>query len=154
MTLLPNSAFASDNGPLQVLCLLPKAIRAKILAADSGCCLWTGAQFTTGYGLLNYEGKLWKAHRLIWTLVNGPIPPRIHCLHHCDTPLCVNPSHLFLGTNRDNQQDKASKGRHWQQKKTHCPQGHEYTPENTYLPPSGGRKCCICKGIPPRRRSA
>jgi len=134
-----------------VLCKLPAVIRQKIYEDNYGCWLWSGTRFTTGYGLIRHQGKLWKAHRLIWTFVNGPIRPRIHCCHHCDNPLCVNPNHLFLGTNRDNQQDKARKGRHWQQKKTHCPHGHAYTPENTYLPPSGGRHCCICKGISPRK---
>jgi hypothetical protein len=147
----------SDNGAFSVLCKVPDAIRRNIEVSHSGCWLWRGLQFTTGYGAFKFEGKTWKAHRLLWTLLNGPIPPRIHCLHHCDTPLCVNvidtEHHVFLGTNRDNHQDKASKGRHWQQKKTHCPKGHPYTPENTYTPPSGGRHCCICKGMPPRTLS-
>ena len=79
------------QGPLTVLlCKLPDAIRQQIEVVESGCWLWTGTQFTTGYGLICQDGKLWKAHRYIWTLINGPIPPRIQCLHHCDTPACVN----------------------------------------------------------------
>ena len=151
MTLLPKSAPMSDKGTQSILCKVPDRLRRQIRVTDSGCWIWAGTRFSTGYGLIPQDGRLQKAHRVIWAYVNGPIPPRIHVLHRCDIPLCVNPSHLFLGTNRDNQQDKANKGRHWQQKKTHCPKGHEYTPENTYIPPSGGRHCCICKGMPPRK---
>lgn len=127
-----------------MLSRLPDSIRANIDIHYSDCWLWTGTRFTTGYGLISKDGKLWKAHRLVWTLTCGPIPPGIHCCHRCDVPLCVNPEHLFLGTNRDNQQDKASKGRHWQQKKTACPQGHVYTPENTYISKPGHRRCLTC----------
>ena len=119
---------------------------------QNGCWLWMGPRFSTGYGLITWQGKGWKAHRLIWTLLRGPIPEKTQVLHHCDTPLCVNVEKcLFLGTDKDNHQDKAAKGRPWQQKKTHCPQGHPYSPENTYHPPQGGRQCCICKGLPPRK---
>jgi hypothetical protein len=131
---------------------LPAAIRDHIAIQSNGCWLWTGVKLSTGYGTVRWQSKQWRAHRLVWTLTNGPIPEGLDVLHHCDTPLCVNViTCLFLGTDKDNHQDKAKKGRHWQQKKTHCPQGHAYTPENTYIPPSGGRHCCICKGISPRK---
>lgn len=123
---------------------LPEFVRKHITLDPSGCWLWTGPKFSTGYGLIHHEGKLWKAHRLVWVLTFGPIPRGIQCCHRCDRPLCVNPSDLFLGTNRDNQQDKAAKGRHWQQKKTACPQGHAYTPENTYISKAGHRRCLTC----------
>jgi len=131
---------------------LPLWISKQIAVQPDGCWLWTGTKFSTGYGLIRWGGKNWKAHRLIWTLLCGDIPAGIDVLHRCDTPLCVNPTKcLFLGTDKDNHQDKTAKGRHWQQKKTHCPQGHPYTPENTYRTRQGGRQCCICKGIPPRK---
>lgn len=106
-----------------------------------------GARFSTGYGLCHYEGKAWKAHRLVWTKLNGPIPAGIDCCHTCDVKECVNPAHIFLGTDADNHQDKARKGRHWQQKKTACVHGHAYTPENTYRDPDGYRHCRTCKGM-------
>jgi hypothetical protein len=147
-----NSPLRRAEGPISVsLCKLaieqlPPILREHVKVTASGCWVWTGALFTTGYGLLTIDRKLWRVHRLSWTLMRGPIPPRFQVCHHCDNPPCINPNddHLFLGTNRDNQRDKAAKGRHWQQKKTVCPQGHAYTPENTYISKTGHRRCLIC----------
>lgn len=136
----------SSNG----LGVLPSFIRELTQVDDeTGCWLWCGSRFSTGYGLISYD-RLWKAHRLVWTLVNGEIPPNIQVCHKCDTPPCINPNHLFLGTAKQNQQDKAAKGRHWQQKKTHCPKGHPYDDRNTYHPPGApsARQCRTCKNIP------
>lgn len=63
------------------------------------------------YGHLSYQGKHWAAHRLSWTIANGPIPDGVQVLHHCDNPPCVRPDHLFLGTIGDNIRDAAAKGR-------------------------------------------
>ncbi|MGW7598161.1 HNH endonuclease [Streptomyces antimycoticus] len=52
-----------------------------------------------------------RAHRYSWEMANGPIPESLHVLHHCDTPLCVRPDHLFLGTALENARDKVAKGR-------------------------------------------
>ena len=144
------------QGPItHILDGLPLPLRSKIHVQPNGCWLWVGKRFSTGYGYVRWEKKTWRVHRLIWHLLQGPIPTGLDVLHHCDTPACVNITRcLFLGTDKDNHQDKAAKGRHWQQQKTHCPHGHPYTPENTYIPPSGGRHCCICKGIPPRKVAA
>jgi hypothetical protein len=65
-------------------------------------------------------------------------------MHTCDNPPCVNPAPLRVGSQGDNMRDMAAKGRQWLQKVTHCPQGHEYTPDNT-LPQRGtGRRCKAC----------
>jgi hypothetical protein len=78
---------------------------------NSGCFLWGGAVYRKGYGKFCVEGKLRSAHRVAWKLYNGPIPDDLHVLHKCDNPVCVNPAHLFLGTNADNMRDKDEKGR-------------------------------------------
>jgi hypothetical protein len=72
-----------------------------------GCWLWTRAKDRRGYGIF-LAGK---AHRFAWTLANGSIPDGLCVLHHCDNPSCVNPSHLFLGSQMDNVADKVKKGR-------------------------------------------
>ncbi|HQR98114.1 MULTISPECIES: HNH endonuclease signature motif containing protein [unclassified Polaromonas] len=78
----------------------------------SGCWLWTGAISRRGYGVFQLGvGTQGKAHRVSWELANGPIPDGLGVLHRCDTPGCVNPSHLFLGTNSDNMADMVQKKR-------------------------------------------
>lgn len=111
---------------------------------EDGCWLWTGYRSPAGYGQAGYEGKVWLAHRLAWTLTNGPIPAGLQVCHACDRPPCINPAHLWLGTNADNSADKAAKGRARRPVLTHCPAGHEYTPENTVAWASG-RRCRTCR---------
>lgn len=75
------------------------------------CWKWDAARLTDGYGSFSIKGKTQRAHRVAWELANGEIPGGVHVLHRCDNPSCVNPTHLFLGTNRDNIVDSISKGR-------------------------------------------
>ena len=71
-----------------------------------GCWLWTGCRNSKGYGTFWNGEKVTGAHRVSWAMTNGPIPESLHVLHHCDISGCVNPEHLYLGTNSDNVRDK------------------------------------------------
>lgn len=77
----------------------------------NGCHEFTAQKNASGYGVISIDGKQGLAHRVSWVAHNGAIPCGLHVLHKCDNPKCVNPEHLFLGTNRDNVDDKIAKGR-------------------------------------------
>lgn len=83
---------------------------------NSGCWLWTGSLTRGGYGhIRDMVGDNWgmrRAHRVSYELNKGDIPQGKVIMHTCDNPLCVNPSHLKVGTNLENTRDKVSKGRH------------------------------------------
>lgn len=77
----------------------------------TGCWLWTGAVDKDDYGWAVWRRKTIKAHRLSWAEARGPIPVGLLVCHTCDTPRCINPDHLWLGTNLQNTQDRNRKGR-------------------------------------------
>jgi len=90
----------------------PEDIFLERVAKTETCWYWTGHLNSKGYGI--FKKKL--AHRASYKLFVGPIPPDMLVCHTCDTPDCVNPEHLFLGTFKDNTRDMINKGRaYWQE---------------------------------------
>ncbi len=86
------------------------------MAMPSGCVHFTGGLDKNGYGQIQLtrwakEHQVVKAHRLAYICAFGPFPLELLVCHHCDNPVCINPKHLFLGTNKDNTEDKVRKGR-------------------------------------------
>ena len=84
----------------------------KVDRRSSDCWDWLASEDRDGYGRFWDGEKHVRAHRFAWTLFRGPIPEGKQVLHECDNPPCVNPDHLFLGTNTDNIKDMMQKGRH------------------------------------------
>lgn len=81
------------------------------VGAPDECWEWTGCRHTKGYGDFSAGGKHIRAHRFSWIIANGEISTGLSVLHRCDNPPCINPSHLFLGTVRENILDMIHKGR-------------------------------------------
>lgn len=117
----------------------------------SGKCLeWTGNYFnhpTKGktYPYMYYKNKVWRGNRLVLFLFTGDIPANKHALHTCDNTRCVNPEHLYWGTNIQNVKDMCNRKRSYQQKKTQCRAGHPYRGDNLRIDKDGRRVCKSCK---------
>ena len=126
-------------------------------ATSDGCWFWPGPKDRFGYGRVWHNGRKIGLHRLVWELAYGRKAEGNIC-HACDNPACINPAHLWVGTQADNLRDMMRKGRGRGQftfgrprsSATHCAHGHEFTAENTYN--WGGRRFCrACDRLRQRR---
>jgi hypothetical protein len=110
------------------------------------CLEWQGSRYKNGYGKLGRVGIV--AHRIAYELTRGKVPTNMCLDHLCKNRLCVNPEHLEVVTlvenvmRGDSQHAKNAR-------KTHCKQGHEFTPDNTYTPPRkpNSRYCKKCQRL-------
>jgi len=112
--------------------------REKVDQIPDGCWLWTGTITRKGYGMFWPDAGGVPAHRFAYELLVGPIPDGLQLDHLCRVRHCVNPAHLEPVTSKENQVrspfDPAAR--------THCPHGHPYSHENTYVDPTSGGRCC------------
>lgn len=131
--------------------------------APDACWPWTGATQANGYGVTTREGRAARAHRVAYEIAKGPIPEGFEIDHQCHDPQtcpggpsdphrrCCNPAHLIAVVKGIN--NSSSRCVSVNALKTHCPRGHEYTPENTKILRSGSRACRECARISSRERA-
>lgn len=113
----------------------------------TGCWIFTGCLHPQGYGLFYFEGRPRKANRIAAYLwlgldINDSKQFACHKDDICNNKACFNPDHLYVGTSQDNVRDMKKQP---QKIKTHCKNGHEYTPSNTGKDYLGNRRCKICR---------
>lgn len=89
----------------------PSIILERYKIDANGCWVWSATCFQFGHGRVKIKSKDLKAHRVSWEYHKGPIPDGMFVLHTCDNPPCINPEHLFLGTQLENMRDMHSKNR-------------------------------------------
>jgi hypothetical protein len=106
-------------------------LMAKVQEDPSGCWIWNGAKRSKrqdrpdGYGAMWFCGAMRPAHVVAYILFVDAELHGLKVLHRCDTPLCVRPEHLFLGTDSDNMLDCSAKGRHHMSSRSTCKNGHD-----------------------------
>ncbi len=111
------------------------------------CWDWLASKRAFGYGQFRFKNKIYSAHIFSWIIANKR-KPKLCILHKCDNPSCVNPSHLYEGTKKQNTIDSVVRNRHYEKRKKYCENGHQFTKENTIIikKKNGvlGRRCRIC----------
>lgn len=105
-------------------------------ARQGDCLVWTGHRYPNGYACIPWRGKQVLGHRLSYEQQVGPIPEGLVLDHLCRNKACINPAHLEPVTSGENTRRAM---------RTHCVNGHEFTPENTYKPADGKRYCRECR---------
>lgn len=128
---------------------LPPRIASKIELGDDGCWNWTACRDRQGYGGTSVAGRRWLAHRLVYTLMIGEIPPGLEVDHLCFVRHCVNPAHLEAVTHAENDRRRS-------EHQTVCRRaGHSLVdPSNVRLDSRGQRNCRKCNAAQQRTRYA
>lgn len=110
---------------------------------DGECFVWTGSRNYAGYGIMNRNYKLRKAHREVYEATVGPIPEGLVIDHLCGNKACINPDHLEPVTQQENIR-RGTAPAAINARKTHCKNGHEFSDDNTVVRGDGGRECRTC----------
>ena len=128
---------------------LPDAWKSRIVCDSNGCWLWTGVVSRDGYAQAFVNKKGVALHREVYSRLVEEIPTGLEIDHLCRVRNCLNPEHMEPVTHAENM-------RRYSETKTHCPQGHEYTQENTILDKRKngrvGKRCRTCYNAYQRRR--
>lgn len=133
--------------------ILKNVKHTEVLFDGEPCWEWQMSRIRAGYGQLFVEGKHNYTHRLMYQLCKGPIPEGLQIDHLCRNRACCNPAHLEAVTSGEN--TKRGVLLENLRSKTHCKNGHEFTPENTKRhKATGGRYCRICMNAGSKARKA
>jgi hypothetical protein len=128
-------------------------VMKQVKVDPAGCWLWQGFKGHTGYAQINYRGKSLNGHRMMWIIHRGiKLVTEQYVLHRCDVRHCLNPDHMWIGTAKDNNNDCARKGRHYEGSRTHCERGHPFAGDNLRLAKQKGGKyirrvCIACEKL-------
>lgn len=133
-----SSEVATPDHPL--LQGMDKRRRSKIKVIEGGCWLWVGALTNRGYPTKHL-------HRAVYRQLTGSFDESMELDHLCRVVRCVNPDHLEPVTREENMRRRYALY-------THCKSGHEFTPDNTYVMPSGHRSCRTCRNAAAARYQA
>jgi hypothetical protein len=130
---------------------MEKIMKKSVPEPNTGCWLWFGTSIRVRnheYGVMRINKRLKKSHRVSFEVFKSKIPDGLLVCHKCDTPLCVNPDHLFLGTNLDNNMDMIRKRRHHFHDRKECQRGHILSPENLVISKDGlVKRCRLCQRL-------
>lgn len=116
----------------------------QVEVTESGCWVWAGSVTQHGYGRMSWKNHVHRTHRLaahLWLGLDlGDTEAKV--CHTCDNPPCLNPEHLYIGTQKSNVADMLDRGRAYKgpDKWTHCAKGHELSPDNR----STSGRCRTC----------
>lgn len=121
---------------------LPNRFWSKTQPDPSGCWVWMAAHYRSGYARFAWLGQSRPAHRVVFAELVAPIPEGYHVHHQCRVKNCVNPAHLFA---LHPVEHRAEHFYRHTSRRTHCANGHPWTPETTAHAADGHRLCRICR---------